>query len=87
LLDQNFSTQIKLEQLSTVTVIGTKNEDIDGELLQMGDFLFKDKTYFTIPSEITRFLSTGSDTFDETNNTFDNTNITIDATPVPNPGP
>jgi hypothetical protein len=87
LLDQNFSTQIKLEQLNTVTVIGTKNEDIDGELLQMGDFLFKDKTYFTIPSEITRFLSTGSDTFDETNNTFDNTNITIDATPVPNPGP
>lgn len=83
LLDQNFSTQIKLEQLNTVTLIGTKNENIDGELIQMGDFLFKNKTYFTIPSELTRFLANGSNNFSQTNNTFDNTTVTFDATPVP----
>jgi hypothetical protein len=52
----------------------------------MGDFLFKNKTYFTIPSESTRDLTNGADTFDEDINTFDNTIVTNDATPVPNPG-
>jgi hypothetical protein len=86
LLDQNFSTQIDLQQLSSVTLIGTKNVAIDGESLNMGDFLFKNKTYFTIPSESTRDLTNGADTFDEDINTFDNNIVTTDATPVPNPG-
>lgn len=86
LLDQNFSTQIDLQQLSSVTLIGTKNVTMDGESLNMGDFLFKNKTYFSIPSESTRDLTNGADTFDEDINTFDNNIVTTDATPVPNPG-
>src|SRR6056300_787748 len=63
ILGQNFASQVTIEQLNSLTLLGTKNTSIDGQQVILGDFPFKLKTNFAIPSEIWQI---SGDSFDET---------------------
>ena len=75
-LGEHFANRITIEQLNALTLTGTKNSNIDGEQVILGDFPFKLKTNFAIPAEV---WQVSSDSFDEDRDTFDETNITFDA--------
>jgi mannosyltransferase OCH1-like enzyme len=75
-LDDNYSTQVTVQNLTDLRLTGTQNSDIDGELNNLSDFNFKLKTNFAIPSEV---WQVSNDSFDETILTFDDTGVTFDA--------
>jgi hypothetical protein len=75
-LDDNYSTQVTVQNLTDLRLTGTQNSNIDGELNNLSDFNFKLKTNFAIPSEVGQ---TSNDSFDETTFTFDDTGVTFDA--------
>ena len=64
-----------MEDLENLTLTGTLDTNIDGELAQMGDFDTKAKTNFTLCQ---RYGLTSEDSFDETLSTFDATDFKFD---------
>jgi hypothetical protein len=77
LLAEGFSKVISLDRINELTLTGLQNVDLDGEQIEMGDFNFKTKTQFAIPTEI-GVISGNS--FDETGTTFDSQTTTFDKT-------
>jgi len=74
-LGTNFANQTSIQTLNALRLGGTFNSSIDGELNTVGDFNFKLKTNFAIPSEIWQL---SGDSFDETLTTFDDDTISFD---------
>ena len=75
LLSTHFASQIQIQDINNLRLTGTQNTDIDGELNELGDFDYKLKTNFAMPSEIWQI---SNDSWDEDQITFDTNTITFD---------
>ncbi len=77
LLGLHTANRIQIRDIAGVRLSGLQNQNIDGELIEMGDFSFHAKTNFAIPAEV---WQESGNSFDETGTRFDSTAIRFDKT-------
>ena len=77
LLDLHTANRIQIRDIAGIRLSGLQNQNIDGQLVGSGEFIFGAKTNFTIPAEV---WQQSGNSFDEIGITFDNNSIKFDKT-------
>ena len=75
LLGLHTANRIQIRDIAGVRLSGLQNQNIDGQLIEMGDFSFHAKTNFALPAEV---WQQSGNSFDETGTTFDTTSVRFD---------
>ena len=75
LLGLHTANRIQIRDIAGVRLSGLQNQNIDGQLIEMGDFSFHAKTNFALPAEV---WQQSGNSFDETGTRFDTTSVSFD---------
>ena len=75
LLGLHTANRIQIRDIAGVRLSGLQNQNIDGQLIEMGDFSFHAKTNFALPAEV---WQQSDNSFDETGVRFDTTSVRFD---------